>query len=191
LILGTVGWVGAVAFGFLFFQSEKRIQSMQDFEEQAHTAVAKIESLETDKTKLEQQLADATAKGSHLAEQLAVIRSSNSLVGLDANALRPQLGTWSDTVALVVWDNTKQEGLLKLTNPHAMPPNRDLQLWVFDKDKPAPISAGVIHIKEQGPTIYQFKPVTPVTDATKFAVSSEDKGGSDAGPKGPVIMASL
>ena len=191
LLLGTVGWVGAIAFGYLFFHSQKRIQTMQDFEEQAHAAGAKIETLQTTKANLEQQLAEATAKGTHLADQLTEIRNSNSLVGLDVTSLRAQLGTWNDTLASVVWDSAKQEGMLKLTNAHPMPANRDLQLWVFDKDKPVPVSAGVVHLKEQGPTVYTFKPASPVTEATKFAVSSEEKGGSDAGPKGPVIMASL
>ena len=71
-----------------------------------------------------------------------------------------------------------------------MPPvknNKDYQLWVVDKDKPSPVSAGVVKINEQGVTTFTFKPAVPVTSASKFAMSIENKGGVEKN-EGPIVM---
>lgn len=188
LMLGVLGWVAAATFGYLFFLVQQRIFSMQDYEAQARGAGAKITALQTDKTKLQAQLTETTTKANGLASQLTAIRNSSTLVGLDVSALHAVLKSWEDSQALAVWDNTKQEGILKLSNMHPMPAGRELQLWILDKDKP--VNAGVIRLKEQGATIYPFKPAAPVTEATKFVISSEAQGGPSAGPPGPTIMSS-
>ena len=66
-----------------------------------------------------------------------------------------------------------------------MQANKDYQLWVLDKSKPAPVSAGVIKLDDRGYATVKFKPVEPVTPS-KFALSVEKEGGvpkkSDDGP---------
>jgi anti-sigma-K factor RskA len=66
-------------------------------------------------------------------------------------------------------------------------PGKDYQLWVVDPKQPVPVDAGIVRVDSAGFAKVDFKPVTDVTDASKFALSVEKEGGVPKG-EGPIVL---
>ena len=80
-------------------------------------------------------------------------------------------------IAVSVWDNEKQDGVLVVQNLTPLPADKDYQLWVVDPQQKLPVDAGVFSVDAKGTVRLHFKPKSNVTAATVFAVSLEKKGG--------------
>ncbi len=143
-------------------------------------------TLREEKLNLQHQLSEAGKRELALNSEITAMKQTNALVTLEVSSLRAQNNAWQDGVAVVVWDSAKQEGLLKMSRVPPVRPNKDYQLWVVDKDHPAPVSAGVVKISETGVTTFTFKPSVPVSSASKFALSIENKGGVEKN-EGPIV----
>lgn len=89
--------------------------------------------------------------------------------------------------AVVVWDEKKQKGVLKVTQLPANDPNRDYQLWLVDSRYKDPVDGGVFHVSNDGEMSVPFKPNAPVRDAKAFAISLERKGGVTKA-EGPIVL---
>ncbi len=63
--------------------------------------------------------------------------------GVQLVDLAPQ-GDHGDAKVMVAWNGKTCCGMLSMSNMPEPPPGRDYQLWVLDRSKPAPMSAGVI-----------------------------------------------
>ena len=110
------------------------------------------------------------------------LQKVNALARMEVAQLKTTLKRFDEGVAVVVWDSEKQEGKLRLDKMPPITPAKDYQLWVIDKKKPAPVNAGVVRVDPRGSVVFTFKPVEPVTDVAKFALSIEKQGGIFVGP---------
>jgi hypothetical protein len=79
-------------------------------------------------------------------------------------------------VAMVAWDQSKQQGTLLVDNLPAPPADKDYQLWVLDAAG-KPIDCGVFPVTAKGVTTFSFGSKASVDRANKFAVTLERKGG--------------
>jgi len=103
--------------------------------------------------------------------------------------LSSQLESAPRATAVVVWDEQKQQGVLKVLDVPPTAADRDYQLWVVDPKYKQPVSAGVFGVDKSGVTKITFKPDSPVTTVKAFAVSLERKGGVPKA-EGPMVLLS-
>lgn len=89
--------------------------------------------------------------------------------------------------AVVVWDEKKQRGILKVTQLPPNDENRDYQLWLVDPRYKDPVNGGVFHVVNDGTIRVPFKPASPVRAAQAFAISLERKGGVTKA-EGPIVL---
>ena len=115
------------------------------------------------------------------AAALAVSSASRS------SAICPAVEGYKQGVAVVVWDSEKHQGVLKLEKMPPVQVGKDYQLWVVDPKQPVPVDAGIVRVDSTGFAKVDFKPVTEVTDASKFALSVEKEGGVPKG-EGPIVL---
>ncbi|HSJ01616.1 MAG: anti-sigma factor, partial [Verrucomicrobium sp.] len=136
---------------------------------------------------LEQKLAAATTNSATLTAEVTRLKQANAVSSMEVATLRSSLKRYEEGVAVVVWDGNAQQGQLKLEKMPPVQPNKDYQLWVIDKGKAKPVDAGVVKVNDRGHASFTFKPVEPIRDVSKFALSVEKEGGVVAG-EGPIIM---
>ena len=191
VLFGVLGWAAAVLIGMsaygMWFQMRSAQKKLAEVVANHDDAQQRADAALAEADKLRRQLADSEQRNVALNEQIVHLKATNPLVALDAAALRAQNNAWSDTGAVIVWDSMKQEGMLKMTKARPVSANKDYQLWVIDKELPAPVSAGIVKIDEQGVATIIFKPSAPVAKASAFAVSIENKGGVEK-REGPIVL---
>lgn len=140
-------------------------------------------------TGLQRQL-EASYEGSDkLTSELAALREQNALSHMEIAMLQSSLEGYKQGVAVVVWDGEKGEGILKLEKMPPLDTQKDYQLWVVDTKNPVPVNAGVVKVDQNGYARVGFKPMQEVTEASKFALSVERKGGVPRG-EGPIVFIS-
>jgi anti-sigma-K factor RskA len=103
--------------------------------------------------------------------------------------LQATIDDYKQGVAVVVWNAEKQQGILKLEKMPVIPANKDFQLWVLDPAQKSPVSSGTVRVDDKGFAKVEFKPTIGITQADKFAISVEKKGGV-AAPEGPIVLLS-
>ena len=191
VFLGVIGWAAAAAIAVaaygMWFQMRSAQKQLAAVVQTHDNAQQEAETLRAEVDRLKQQLAGAEQKAVALNEQIVRLQATNPLASLEAAALRAQNNAWADTGAVIVWDPAKQEGLLRVTKARPVSANKDYQLWLTDKELPAPVSAGIVKIDEQGMAVLSFKPSAPVGHVATFVISIEAKGGV-AKREGPVVM---
>ena len=174
------GWAVAVGLALLFsalWIHQHKLLGDLDALKLSQGGASEAVPLREEKTKLIQQLADAQKSADAFRQEIMALKQTSALASLEVTSLRSQNKPWMDCIALVVWDNAKQEGLLKLSKMPPATSGHDYRLWVVDSTKPAPVSAGVVKVNEQGSAFVAFKPASQITSATKFALSLEKLGG--------------
>ncbi len=120
-------------------------------------------------------------------KHLAALEKRNAISQMQIATLASQLDTNPNANAVVVWDEAKQQGVLKVSNVSPNEANHDYQLWIVDPEYKQPVDAGVFHVAEKGTTRIEFKPKEPIKTANAFAVSLERKGGV-AKAEGPMVL---
>ncbi|MDB6132914.1 MAG: Anti-sigma-K factor rskA [Verrucomicrobiales bacterium] len=142
---------------------------------EASTSLASTrEALEKAKAGLE----DLNGRHSTLVAELNALRQDSQLDKTRIAVLGSLLENSPKAVAVSLWRQETQQGLLVVENLPALPPGRDYQLWVIDPSRKIPVSAGVFKVDVDGKVRLEFKPVAPVREASKFAVTVEREGGS-------------
>lgn len=147
---------------------------------------------------LEQQAAELTAAASVSKVQLGVIQEKLQMIEQDRAALQEKLTTMEQShqldkariavlgsllkdkpkaVAVSLWNQTTQDGLLVVENLPVLQAGKDYQLWILDPGNPAPVSAGVFKVDAQGHGRLVFKPDQAINEAGKFAITEERAGG--------------
>ena len=191
VFLGVLGWAaaGCIAVGAygMWFQMRSAQQQLAAVQQTRDDSQKRIEALTNEAESLKAKLAGAEQRTVALNQQITQLQATNPLASLQAAALKAQNNAWVDSGAVIVWDPAKQEGLLKMTKVRPVKANQDYQLWVIDKDLPAPVSAGIVKIDEEGVATIVFKPTAPVTNAAAFALSIESKGGVPS-RVGPIVL---
>ncbi len=179
--------VGAIGVWNRGRQAEVKSVALTQSEAEARGELRK--ALEA-QTALEKKVADASSKISDLTTEVRRVKESFALSSMEVALLRSSLKRYEEGAAMVVWNQEKQEGMLKLENMPEVQPNKDYQLWVICKQCQHPVSAGVVKVGADGTTAIPFKPSHHIVQALKFAISIEAQGGVSDKPEGPVIFAS-
>ncbi len=136
-------------------------------------------------TDLRAQLADAQTQIGELREKL---QTQGDLAQFKIATLASLAGNSPEALAVAVWNPTTQEGLLRVDKLPALATDQDYQLWVIDPAYPIPVDGGVFTVDpDTGHAQVAFRPNKRVTNATKFAVSLERKGGVPKA-EGPILL---
>jgi len=135
------------------------------------------------------QLSALKAEALFLRDEGIRLRAQDVLKQMKIATLTAQTEAFAKAGAVVVWDESKQRGVIKLSNFPPAASGKDYQLWVIDSKKQdgAPVSGGVVPVDADGVARVSFKPDKPVRKADKFAISIEQEGGV---PKaaGPIVL---
>ncbi len=93
-------------------------------------------------------------------------------------------GPQPDARARVFWSERARRGIIVASNLASLPPDRQYELWVFQKGKPVP--AGVFDPDPSGRALFESTEFPPA-GAEAFAVTVEPRGGVPA-PTGPIVL---
>ena len=144
-----------------------------------------------DREILNGQLAEALARqGGEIAalqKEIADLRAHDALAVVKIQTLSAQVDTYAKALAVVIWDESSQRGVLKLDKFPKAGAGKDYQLWVIDPNKKAPVSAGVVPVGVDGVARVAFQPGEHIDAAQKFAISVERTGGAPA-PAGQIVV---
>jgi anti-sigma-K factor RskA len=116
-------------------------------------------------------------EGADLRQSVLTLQQSNRLANMRIALLNSQLRSDPQAVAVSVWDNDRQSGVVVLRHLKPPPQNKDYQLWIIDPRYPAPVDAGVLSVDASGNGRVDFKAKRPIQNANQFAVTVEAKGG--------------
>jgi anti-sigma-K factor RskA len=125
------------------------------------------------------------AERAGLRHRIKHLEERDLLAQIQIASLASKLERAPNANAVVVWDERKQRGILKVAK---LPPNNeshDYQLWLIDPRYKDPINGGSFHVTNDGS--FPFQPSEPVRDAQGFAISLERKGGV-AKAEGPIVL---
>lgn len=202
-LLHFIPWAAAAAMAVLFYQNRELITKAQQEANAARTESALLKEREkhlidavrssdlaksqneTDLAMARASLAKAEASltelgGKHetIAAELALLREDSHFDKTRIAVLGSLLKNQPGAVAVSVWRQERQEGLLVVENLPALPAGRDYQLWVIDPNLKTPVSAGIFKVDAAGKVRIEFKPDRVVQSAYKFAVTVEKAGGA-------------
>jgi anti-sigma-K factor RskA len=124
---------------------------------------------------------------SQLEKRIAHLEQRDIFAQVQIATLSSKLENAPDANAVVVWDERRQRGVLKVTQVPRNAADRDYQLWMVDPRYKNPVSAGVFHVGNDGALRIPFQPATPVREAKGFAISLERKGGVTKA-EGPIVL---
>jgi anti-sigma-K factor RskA len=203
-ILHFIPWAAAAALAVLFYQNRNAIQTAREQAAAARTEAAVAQerekryleavqlseaakaqsdaSLASLRTRLEQAETALNALGAEkekLIAELTLLKQDSQLDKTRIAVLGSLLKDQPAAVAVSLWRQERQDGLLVVENLPALPPGRDYQLWVIDPNLKTPVSAGVFKVDAAGRVRLEFKPARPVQSAFKFAVTVEQEGGAE------------
>lgn len=180
--------IAAVSLWIRNHQLGQRVLALTQSGAAAQGEVARAHAAQAD---VEKQLADATTRADGLATELDRVKQGFAVSRMEAAIMRSSLKRYEEGSALVVWNQEKQEGLLKLENMPAAQAGKDYQLWIICRTCQHPVNAGVVKVNAQGVTAITFKPAHPIVQVMKFALSVEPQGGvPEKSPDSPIIFAS-
>ena len=125
------------------------------------------------------QIADTLrAERSDLRQTVLSLQQSNRLANVRIAVLSAQLKTDPKAVAVSVWDNEHQSGVVVVHHLKPPPTGKDYQLWIIDPRYPTPVDAGLLKVDSAGDGRVDFKARRPIQSANQFAVTEEVKGGA-------------
>lgn len=127
------------------------------------------------------------AERAGLRSRVTALEERDFFAQIRIASLGSNLKSAPDANAVVVWDEKKQQGILKVTRLPRNDPDRDYQLWVMDPRYRDPIAGGVFHVAKKGALRVPFQPASPVRGAKGFAISLERKGGVTKA-EGPIVL---
>jgi anti-sigma-K factor RskA len=127
------------------------------------------------------------AESEGLRKRIARLEKRDIFSRVQIASLSSKLESAPNANAVVVWDEKKQRGILKVTQLPRNADDRDYQLWLVDPRYKDPINGGVFHVANDGTLSVTFQPNAPVREAQVFAISLERKGGVTKA-EGPIVL---
>lgn len=127
------------------------------------------------------------AERAGLKEQIAHLEQRDLLAQVQIASLTSKLKSAPDANAVVVWDEKKQRGILKVTQLPRNDSDRDYQIWMVDPKYRQPVDAGVFHVSNDKSLRVPFQPSSPISEVKGFAISLERKGGVTKA-EGPIVL---
>jgi anti-sigma-K factor RskA len=119
-----------------------------------------------------------SAERADLQHAVLSLQQSNRLANMRIAVMSAQLQANPKAVAVSVWDNERQTGVLVVHHLKPPPPGKDYQLWIIDPGYPSPVDAGVLKVDAQGDGREDFSARRPIQHANQFAVTEEVQGGA-------------
>ncbi len=162
--------------------AENLTNQLAEIEREASAKDASLAELAAQVTALQAQ----TARVADLESTIRELQERSELAEMKVATLTSQID--ASYLASIVWDKDAQKGVLHVRRLPETDTGKEYQLWVIDPTAAAPVSAGVFRVQPDGSATIDFAPTQPVSQATTFAVSVENTGGSPA-PAGPIILA--
>jgi anti-sigma-K factor RskA len=127
------------------------------------------------------------AESAGLRTRLSRLERRDFLSRIQIVSLSSKLENAPNANAVVVWDEKKQSGVLKVTQLPRNAQDRDYQIWLVDPRYKDPVDGGVFHVMNDESLRVPFHPNTPVRGAQAFAISLERKGGVTKA-EGPIVL---
>lgn len=127
------------------------------------------------------------AESGGLRKRIARLEERDVLSRVQIASLSSPLETAPKANAVVVWDERKQRGVLKVMQLPRNAANQDYQLWLVDPRYKNPVDGGVFHVAKDGSLSVRFHPNALVRNAQAFLISLERKGGVTKA-EGPIIL---
>lgn len=136
-----------------------------------------IASLKTEAQKTHNQTVRVNEQAAVLAQEVDHLKSQNRLAEVRISLLNSLLADATNTIAVSLWDQQQQNGVLVVHHLKLLPTDEDYQLWVIDAKTSVPVDAGVFQVDKDGNVRIEFKPKALINLPDKFAVTEEPKGG--------------
>jgi anti-sigma-K factor RskA len=124
-----------------------------------------------------------------LRQTVLTLQQSNRLANLRIAVLNAQLSSDPKAVAVSVWDNEHQNGVVIVHHLKPPPKGKDYQLWIIDPHYPVPVSAGILPVDDAGDGRADFKARRTIQNANQFAVTEEVKGGAEVPTLKAMVLA--
>ncbi|HEV7986041.1 MAG TPA: anti-sigma factor [Steroidobacteraceae bacterium] len=118
------------------------------------------------------------AERADLRQAVLSLQQSNRLANMRIAVMSAQLKADPKAVAVSVWDNERQSGVVVVHHLKPPPTDKDYQLWIIDPRYPTPVDAGLLKVDSAGDGRVDFKARRPIENANQFAVTEEIKGGA-------------
>lgn len=136
------------------------------------------------------QAAQTASQSALLAEQSALVaelRNRDNLASIEIASLSTKVAQYEKALAVVVYDQKDQRGLVKVDHFPKAAADKDYQLWVIPTGG-KPVSAGLVPVNPEGLAKVSFTPTKQVGNKIDaFAISVEPRGGSEQ-PRGDVVF---
>ena len=116
------------------------------------------------------------------------LKEREVLARVQIASLNSKLADAPNANGVIVWDERKQSGVLKVAYLPRNASDHDYQLWLVDPRYKDPVDAGVFHVANDGSLSVKFHPHAPVRAARSFLISLERKGGVTK-VAGPIVLA--
>jgi anti-sigma-K factor RskA len=180
-----IPWAAAACLaGLLYWQTDRAEREklalrgeISNRESALTTSKDKITSLELTVAERQRELAAVEAARADLVAQVATLEQKDLLAQTQIAVLGSQLKDRPQAIAVSLWNQERQDGLLVVENLPVLDAGKDYQLWVLDPSIAAPVSAGVFKVDADGRVRITFRPDQTIANAAKFAVSLEKEGG--------------
>lgn len=186
-----VPWLAAACVGLAAVWMERQYQAERSenaaLSEERRVALVSLQRAEEQLSEAKETIVES---GRRVAELSARLKEEGDLAHYKISTLASMLGNSPAALAVAVWDPAREQGVLAVSRLPAAADDKDYQLWVIDRQYPAPVSAGVFVVDPvTGEAHVVFRANKPVNSVAKFAVSLERKGGV---PKveGPIVLLS-
>jgi anti-sigma-K factor RskA len=118
------------------------------------------------------------SQSADLRQTVLTLQQSNRLANIRIAVLNSQLHTDPQALAVSVWDNERQSGVVVVRHLKPPPKDKDYQLWIIDPRYPTPVDAGLLKVDNSGNGRVDFKARQTIQNANQFAVTEEVKGGA-------------
>lgn len=152
-----------------------------------------IRELTERKVQLEQERDALRADLESTSKELVALQGGDHLSRLTVRVLQPAVAGDEEggkpMRGLVVWDPSKQVGLLTLQNLPNLPADQECQLWVLDPAIAQPISLGVVPAASAGKRPTPLRAVQKLARIGEIRMTLEKRGGA-AAPEGPTLLVS-
>ena len=163
-------------------RNEERLQiSLSQRESELKITQKELAEVEIASITAQRQLADQLAVSdsvrAELLSRVTALEKKDFIAQAKIAVMSSKLKDRPQAVAVSLWDQEKQNGLLVVENLPILDAGKDYQLWVIDPGIAAPVSAGVFKVDADGKVRITFKPNQSVPAATTFAVTEEKAGG--------------
>jgi anti-sigma-K factor RskA len=156
---------------------------------QMHSMSTQLEARQLRIDELDHMAEALRAERADLKQAVATLQQTNRVANMRIAVLNAQLSVDPKAVAVSVWDNERQNGVVIVHHLKPPPKGKDYQLWIIDPRYPTPVDAGVLQVDDSGDGRADFKARRPIQNANKFAVTVEVKGGADVPTPNTTVLA--